>query len=327
MAPSAKGGGTPRCRTGTSWVSSRRADRYARVPWCRRGASRAGERDLAGCQRSPRSGRADVVCAARHGGSVVASRGFEPRSSESKSEVLPLDELASVAGGAGGTRTLTSAGKSRVLCLSRSGAAASIAHPPRSSPPRGRATLTIPFERSTSRFVLLVCSFCFRQTISIERRTSPVPRRVASRASLRHPARCSASASPRVWSPLPSTVGGLSPAVGRAVGAFYGAPGLHRVKPRRRHRCRGPKCRRPRSARCRSGALLVPSRAQPRSASTPGGTRSCDELRNPADPSLARKTRSNHDTSGRLSPNTCTRRPRDSRSPATTAALESQATL
>lgn len=70
MAPSVKGGGTPRCRTGTSWVSSRRADRYARVPWCRRGASRAGERDLAGCQRSPRSGRADVVCAARHGGSV-----------------------------------------------------------------------------------------------------------------------------------------------------------------------------------------------------------------------------------------------------------------
>lgn len=139
MAPSVKGGGTPRCRTGTSWVSSRRADRYARVPWCRRGASRAGERDLAGCQRSPRSGRADVVCAARHGGSV----GCQPwiRTTVIRVKVGgPAVGRAGirVCGGAGGTRTLTSAGKSRVLCLSRSGAAASIARlPPHSYPGAG----------------------------------------------------------------------------------------------------------------------------------------------------------------------------------------------
>lgn len=71
-------------------------------------------------------------------------------------------------GGAGGTRTLTSAGKSRVLCLSRSGAAVLSIRRPLHPLPRRRATLTILFERSTSRFVLLVCSFYFEQTIAIE---------------------------------------------------------------------------------------------------------------------------------------------------------------
>ena len=48
-------GGIPRCRTGTSWVSSRRADRYARIPSrSARDATARRRSDLAGCQRSPR---------------------------------------------------------------------------------------------------------------------------------------------------------------------------------------------------------------------------------------------------------------------------------
>jgi hypothetical protein len=48
-------GGILRCRTGTSWVSSRRADRYARIPsWSAREATARRRSDLAGCQRSPR---------------------------------------------------------------------------------------------------------------------------------------------------------------------------------------------------------------------------------------------------------------------------------
>ena len=54
--------------------------------------------------------------------------------------------------------------------------------PPSPPLPRERVTLTIPYERSTSRFVLLVCYFCFEQTIAFDGRTSPVSRRAVTRA-------------------------------------------------------------------------------------------------------------------------------------------------
>lgn len=50
---------------------------------------------------------------------------------------------------------------------------------------RGPLPSTILFERSTSRFVLLVCSFLFRAAMTIERRTSPASRQAVTCALFR----------------------------------------------------------------------------------------------------------------------------------------------
>ncbi len=162
--------------------------------------------DLAGCQRSiagaarpPR--RVDRSTRTRS----VASRGFEPRAIRFKA--------GCPATGRAGNQSVSSEGLEpsplRVkAAFSASRDPSSLSLLPSSasssgSRGQGALTLTLSFERSTSRFVLLVCSFCFRRDIAFERRTSPASRRPIGRA----PSLRSGDRSPRVALPAVPSAG------------------------------------------------------------------------------------------------------------------------
>lgn len=157
-------------RTRTSWASTRRADRYARDSLDRpRGACGWRRVDGSTCIRLSESRRG--VRVRRHERASVASRGIEPSVSRVKAG-RPHRWTSWQCCGPGGTRTLTWTGKSRLLCHSRSGAPVA----PRLRPAvqgAHRAASTLSIKRSTSRFVLFVCSFCFSETIAIE--CAPLP--------------------------------------------------------------------------------------------------------------------------------------------------------
>ncbi len=167
-------------RTRTFWVSSRRADHYAKgsslLPvWCAVSgdtAPRAGS-DLAGCQRSI-EGRTSPHRRARRS-LDTPDVGCQPwiRTTPwtgSKPDALPLGELAPVAVGPEGLEPSPLRVKA-AFSASRDPGPRSSSPPPRSSSgPRGHGplTLTLASVRSSSRFVFYICSFCFRGCIAFD---------------------------------------------------------------------------------------------------------------------------------------------------------------